>query len=255
MAHQQTLAPTNFTRGVDTYNKDNRDKKDKTLQTDNDLSLSSYGIASYEALCPEDFSSLPLAESQERGALLHLSKATAPTPLDEDQVKSFIIQLFDNGEDSSQRYKLKIRLNLTDGTNPEFIASLTKDPRNFKKHIPGPTAQDIKDMVMTERQRVKSLTGNYPWMGKFHLNHGAGNKRRTIQIEPDTLALVWWDAEERGWSGVFKIQNFAREFDLFEQYVTAKQKASGVRAQDNWKNPKYDKTVRPLTWAQKRGLA
>lgn len=243
------------TKGVGYYNKDNRDKKDKTLQEENTFLSSSDGIASYEALSPEDFLLKPLASSQEEETQSQLLPvATAPTPLDMDQIKSCIFQLFDNGEESSQRYKYKIRLNLTDGSNPEFIASLTKDLRNFKKHIPEPNRQEIIDIVMEERKRIKLATGNWPYIGKLHINPGAGAHRKTIQNEPDTVVIIWWDPEERGWSGVVKIQNWAHEFDLFEDYLTPKQRAQGVRAQDNWKNPKYDTRVRPLTWAEQRAL-
>ena len=105
---------------------------------------------------------------------------------------------------------------------------------------------------MEERKRIKALTGNWPYIGKLHINTGAGAHRKTIQNEPDTLVIVWWDPEERGWSGVVKLQNWIHEFDLFTDYLSPKQKSQGVKAQDTWKNPKHDKTIRPLTWAEQR---
>ena len=241
-------------KGVGYYNKDNREnkyKKDKTLPTNNAFPPSSLGLASEEALKSiED--SVPLAFSQEEGALPHLSPAGAPTPLDENQIKSCIFQLFDNGETSTQRYKFKIRLNLTDGTNPEFIASLTKDFRNFKKYIPEPYRQDIIDMAQEERHRVKKMTGSFPYCGKLHLNQGFSTSRKAIQTEPDTLIICWWDPEEWGWSGVIKIQNWALEFDLFSENLTANQKKQAVKAQGTWQNPKYQKHQRPKTWAEQR---
>lgn len=253
------IAPIFSNKGVHTYNIDNRDNKDNKNNychlDNNSFSTSSVGIASVEALSPEDLSLKPLAFSQEEEALPQLSvAATAPTPLDADQMRGCIFQLFDNGETARQRYKFKIRLNLTDGSNPEFIASLTKDFRNFKKYIPEPYRQDIIDMVGEERHRIKRVTGSFPYCGKLHLNTGIGNRNATKQTEPDTFVIVWWDPEEKGWSGVIKFQNWAHEFDLFTEYLTAKQKAMGVKCQDNWQNPKYDKKVRPLTWAQQRAL-
>jgi len=239
-------------KGVDTYNIDNRDNKDNKnnycLRDNNSVSLISLGVASDEALKTNDLSSCQKRETESQ-----LSVAGgAPTPLDQDQLRGCIFQLFDNGETARQRYKFKIRLNLIDKTNPEFIASLTKDFRNFKKYIPEPYRQDIIDMVQEERHRIKQLTGSFPYCGKLHLNTGnTGNS----QIEPDTFVIVWWDPEEKGWSGIIKFQNWAHEFDLFTEYLTAKQRAMGVKCQDNWQNPKYDKKVRPLTWAQKRGFA
>jgi len=241
----------NLKKGVDTYNKDNKENKENKNNycplDYNSFQIQSLGIASYEALSPLDFSQVAKAEP------IVSVEATAPTPLTADQIRSCVYQLFDNGEQALQRYKFKIRFNLTDGTNPEFIASLTKDFRNFKKYIPEKNRQLIIDVAADERKRIKKLTGSWPYLGKLHANPGAGAHRKTIQIEPDTLVVVWWDAEERGWSGVVKLQNWVHEFDLFDQYLTAKQKSQGVRAQDNWQNPKYNRTVRPLTWAEQRG--
>ena len=257
MTSKQILEKILATRGVDTYNidnKDNKDNKNNYSERDNRFALSSFGLASDEALvnslCVLSESPLDLAKGE--GALPLVSgEDEAPTPLDINQVERLIIQLFDNGEEAFQRYKLKVRLNLTDKTNPEFIASLTKDLRNFKKYIPEPYRDEIIEMAVQERKRIKEQFGVYPYIGKFHLNTGIGG---TSQIEPDTLAIVWWDDENKGWSGIFKIQNFAREFDLFTDRITAKQKLMCVKAQDNWINPKYDKKVRPKTWAQQRGL-
>jgi len=240
-------------KGVESYNTDNTEKRDKTLTTDNDFSHSISGIEADASLKLPLESPLDLANGEGTKSSL-LPEATAPTPLTADQIRSCVFQLFDNGEESSQRYKYKLRLNLIDGTNPEFIASLTKDFRNFKKYIPEPNRQQIIDVATAERRRIKQLTGNWPYLGKLHSNPGAGAHRRSIQIEPDTLVVIWWDPEERGWSGAVKLQNWVHEFDLFDHYLTAKQKSQGVRAQDNWQNPKYDQRVRPLTWAQQRGI-
>jgi len=254
MANKQSNS-LNLKKGVGYYNIDNRENKDKKENIANRFSLISSGIeadASLERPLSGPLES-PLDLAKGEGALpCMFPGATGPTPLDADQIRSCIFQLFDNGEESVQRYKYKLRLNLIDGTNPEFIASLTKDLRNFKKHIPGDNRQQIIDVAMAERKRIKQLTGNWPYIGKLHLNPGYDNHRKTIQIEPDTLVVIWWDPEERGWSGAVKLQNWVHEFDLFEQYITPKQRTQGVRAQDNWQNPKYDKRQRPKTWAEQR---
>lgn len=239
-------------KGVGYYNIDNKENKDKKDNMQNSFPSSSSGLvadATQNSLCPQDLSSSQEREAEPQSSVL----VGAPTPLDMNQVKGFIVQLFDNGETAYQRHKLKLRLNLLDNSNPEFIASLTKDIRNFKKYIPEPNRNEIIAIATEERKRIRKEFGVYPYIGKFHLNSGFKNNATNKQIEPDTLAIVWWDAENRGWSGIFKIQNFAREFDLFDQYLTAKQKAQGVKAQDTWRNPKFDKTPRPLTWAQQRG--
>lgn len=248
---EQVLAAIAPLKGVGYYNKDNkenRDNKDKTLGvTDNHFLIESLGI-----VADATQKSSPLLEVKREGALSHLSRATAPTPLTACQIRSCVMQLFDNGEQAAQRYKYKLRLNLIDGTNPEFIASLTKDLRNFKKHVPGVNRQEIIDLAMEERRLIKKNTGAYPWIGKLHLNQSRGEERKTIQNEPDTLVIIWWDPEERGWAGIVKLQDWVHKFDLFDDYITAKQKAGGVRAQDNWQNPQHDKRARPKTWAEQR---
>lgn len=253
LTKEQILKSISDNRGVHYYNEDNKENKDNEdnySEHENRFRPISFGLASEEALvnCFEEDLSSSQKEAEE-----DLSSSET-LPLDSDQVERFIIQLFDNGPDAFQRYKLKIRLNLVDKENPEFIASLTKDIRNFKKYIPESCRAEIIQMAQEERQRIKKQYGIYPYLGKFHLNVGAarGKKKVCNQIEPDTFAVVWWDDENKGWSGIFKIQNFAREFDLFTDYLTPKQKLQGVKAQDNWTNPKYDKTVRPQTWAEKR---
>lgn len=251
------------TRGVGYYNEDNKNNEDNEnnySKQENRFLPSSSGIEANASLIDSsiDLVESPLDLAKGEGALPCVSgQVGAPTPLDMDQVERFIVQLFDNGESAYQRYKLKLKLNLTDKTNPEFIASLTKDLRNFKKYIPEPYRDEIIEMAIQERKRIKEQFGVLPYIGKFHFNTGStpSRKKTCNQIEPDTLAIVWWDPVEKGWSGIFKIQNFAREFDLFTEYLTPKQKSMGVKAQDNWTNPKYDKKIRPKTWAQKRGLA
>jgi len=251
MANKQSSS-LNLEKGVGYYNIDNKENKNKKENIENRFLPISSGIEADASLVAAPLAS-PLDSANGEGALPCTTLAAgAPTPLDQDQIKSCIFQLFDNGEASTQRYKYKLRLNLTDGTNPEFIASLTKDLRNFKKHVPGPNRQAIIDVAMAERKRIKAMTGNWPYIGKLHLNPGYGAHKKTVQVEPDTLVVIWWDADDRGWSGAVKLQNWVHEFDLFEQYVTPKQKAQGVRAQDNWQNPRYDKRSRPLTWAEQR---
>ena len=247
-------ATKNLEIGVGAYNKDNRDNKENKnnyCERDNKFSPISSGLASDEAPESDQEDQRSLSFGQKTGALPHLSQARAPTPLDADQIKSCILQLFDNGETARQRYKFKVRLNLTDGTNPEFIASLTKDFRNFRKYIPEPYKDDIIKLARHIREQVKKQHNNIAYVGKLHMND-ATDPRATKQIEPNTFVSVWWNPEERGWSGTILFQNWHHQFDLFSEYLTAKQKSMGVKCQDNWQNPKYDKRVRPLTWAEQR---
>lgn len=254
MKNNQTLdIDLSTTIGVGYYNinnTDKKDKKDKTLNEENPFSSSSFGQSALHA------SNCQLLQCQQEEELLDSKAEPVASPsLSKDDILRCIMQLFDNGEGSSQRYKFKIRLNLVDKSNPEFIANMTKDFRNFKKYIPAPYRNEIIEMAREERKRIKELTGFYPYLGKLHMNKSRASNRVRNQIEPDTLVVIWYDEEERGWSGIIKLQDWAHEFDLFSQYLTQKQKDNKVKCQDVWVNPKHDKTVRPLTWAQQTGRA
>lgn len=178
----------------------------------------------------------------------------APTPtLTESMVERAVIQLFDNGAGQYQRYKLKIRLNLVnDKSNPEFIASLTQDMRNFKKYIPEQGRSDVIDIARQLRQSIKETFGVYPWIGKFHFNNGFQPGRSAIQIEPMTFAGLWFNQHYQGWSGMIQIYEWAYKFDLFDNNITARQRQAGVVAQSFFANPTHSKIERPKTWAEQR---
>lgn len=243
--------PETFTTGVDYYNKEEQRRTKNNLLVEapasstkkNDFSSSSSGLEADASLSPSATGvvvSEPVVVAPEEGFTLT-----------EDMIKRAPIQLWDNGEKAFRRYKLKVRVNMTSGDNPEFISSLTKDFRNFKRYIP----EDCRDHIIKQatliRNMIKDKFDVYPYLGKFHLSKTyTKGKRSSNQIEPWTFAAVWWDSEERGWSGLLCIHDWAHEFDLFEDNLTAKQKASGCKAATLYINPKHDQRVRPLTWAQ-----
>lgn len=245
---RKTTTPTELEGvGVHYYNIYNRDNKNNIKNIDNDFSNQALISASDEALDPP---------GQEREAqpqdIVALQAPTPALPLDQDQVRSCVVQLFDNGESSSQRYKVKVRLNLTDGTNPEFIGSVTKDFRNFKKYIPQPYTEEIIDFARQYRQRVKQQYGVLAYLGKLHFNTHRSSHRQAIQIEPNTVVAVYWDKEEMGWSGMLQIQNFCIQFDMFSDTLTELQRRSGIKAQEIWRNPTIKTVTRPQTWAERR---
>lgn len=240
---------TKTKKGVGYYNIYNSDNSYNEDNYANSLPSRSLGIASVEALSPEGLSS-----SQEGAEPLTVVPRTqAPTPLRNDEILGWICQLFDNGETAYQRYKLKFKLNLTDGTNPEFIASLTKDLRNFRKYLPEHNREDILTYVGRRRKELKAETGHFPYLGKLRLNLGVkSNKQTTNRVEPNTFVIVWWDTENRGWSAELYMQDWMINFDLFAEYLTARQRAQGIKAQEHWRNPKYDTRTVAKTWAELR---
>lgn len=175
-------------------------------------------------------------------------------PITTDMVRSCVVQFFDNGELVRQRYRFKVRLNLTDGTNPEFISGLTKRWSDFVRHIPSECRREIIDLVSAERHSIRKRTGHFPYIGKFHLNQGPTRGRHNHQTEPYTLVIVWYDNIEREWMCIFKIYDFAVEIGLSKDYVTQRQREHNVKLQGQWQNPKHDRRPRPLTFAQRRSL-
>ena len=255
---QQVLdAIRNKDRGVQ-YNKDNKENKenkDNILSMNNWVSPGSLGLEAYASLDPE----LDCVVSGQQEEAEHLDSSPSGTlpstpPLTFENVNSTIVQLFDNGENSSQRYKIKVRLNLTDGENPEFVASLTKDRRNFKKYIPEECREEITQMADEERKRIKALTGSYPYIGKFHFNQGVSTRSHRTEVEPYTLAVVWYNPEDKGWSCIVRLYDWAVELDLFSEHLTDKQKKSNVKAQATWQHPRMTKINRPKTWAEQRRI-
>lgn len=180
--------------------------------------------------------------------------ASEPTPLGMKDVKRCLVQLWDNGETSRQRYKLKIRLNLADGTDADFIAALTKDPRNFIKHTAD--KELARNWRKLSNDKVKAEYGVKPWLGKFHMVQGGGYKEGFHQqtVEPNCFATVWWDEEAKDWSATIMMYDFAlEEIDMQSRNVTDKQRAQGCRSSRLWINPIFqDEKPRPLTWAESR---
>lgn len=233
-------------KGVDYYNiEEQRITKYNILE--GLASPSSFGLEAYA-------SQSPLLECQQEEGLLD-PKAEPETPeapiLDESHVTRCLIQLFDNGETARQRYKLKIRINLRDGSNAEFVAPLTKDRRTFTRYIPEPGRNDVIKYADQFAKEVKRDHNVRTWLGKPHANLGRSSKKTRNQIEPESFVAVYYDQIEHGWSGVIKIYNFVILFDLYDD-MTLKQKLSGVKGQTLWINSKYQ-LPRPKTWAQRTG--
>ena len=179
-----------------------------------------------------------------------------PTPsvLDQNQVARCLVQLWDNGETSRQRYKLKVRLNLTDGSDIDFVAALTKDPRNFLKHT-----ADKELARRWKNQSIRFVLDNFkvkPWLGKFHLVNGAYTSSfHTQVVEPNCFATAWWDEEAREWSATIMLYDFSlEEIDMQARNVTEAQNKKGCRSSRLWINPAHDQRPRALTWAEQRGM-
>jgi hypothetical protein len=170
--------------------------------------------------------------------------------IDQSQIERAMIQFWDNGPSVKQRYKVKVRLNLIDKTNPQFIAPVTKDWGNFKKYIPQESREETLDAVRGWRKEVKEHYGVYPYIGKFHLQ----NPDKHIQVEPHTWAGVYYSQIAEHWKCVVKMYDWVYQCDFETDYITTAQKLKGLHAQHLYINPEHDKRVRPLTYAEQRRL-
>jgi hypothetical protein len=228
------------------------DNKEEQKITKSNGSTSSTSVASPTATVSQEV--LPLEEALASGDAVK----SEPAPvLDRSMIERAMITFFDNGETAKQRYKIAIRINLKDVSSqlhPEFIAPLTKDGRSFRRYSAPGTRDDLIDFHNELRIHVKQQgVDNKPYFGKFHLNHkNWGEGQNKIQVEPLSYASVWYDGE--GWSGVIKLYDFVLPFDLFTNSITKRQSLLNVKSTYLWQNPKYERTQRPLTWAQKRAL-
>lgn len=204
---------------------------------------------------PQSRGSQELSDSQPRGEVEPLDSGgwvKAAAPLGNHNVKRALVQLFKNPNGAK---KVKIRLNLDDGENPEFIAPL--QPRsnltNFLKHT-GEYKEQAREWFKELRAHSKSRYGVTPQQGKFHLKTGKReNKMQTITVEPECYCAVSYCQEDRVYVGYLKLYDLWLPEIVFEdQYLSEKQRKSSVRGQTLWINPRFDERVRPLTWQERR---
>lgn len=226
--------------GVEYYNiEEQKYNKEEHITT-----MSSFGL-----LCEAS----PLEDSMPRGEgePLDSGAEAEEAPLGPHNVKRALIQLFKN----DTQKKVKIRVNLSDGSNAEFIAPLqrTSNLTNFLKHT-GEYKEDARQWFTTLRKHCKDTYGARPEQGKFHLNTGKRtNKIKTITVEPDCYASVVYNAQDRIYVGYVKLYDLILEDIQFEsEYLTNLQKKTNVKGQYLYINPCFDLRKRPKTFAQLR---
>lgn len=226
--------------GVDYITKNNKEK-----QRNNNVQLEPSAFASGQDSVLKD------QDPKGKGNDSSQDVIPSSTPLREIDVKRCVVQLFDNGEESRQRYKLKIRLNLVDGSDVDFIAPLTKDARNFLKHTAD--RELARDWKTQSYQLIQKQYGVKPWLGKFHLVRNTyTSKHHTQVVEPNCFATVWWDDEARDWTATIMLYDFSlEEIDLQNRNVQPAQRAAGCRSSKIWTNPQHQE-ARPKTWAELR---
>ena len=168
-------------------------------------------------------------------------------------IKRSVWQIFRN---DTGAYKIKCRLNMTDGDSVEFIAPLQKTPKksNFVKHAPDP--EQASDFWCDSRRFVKNKYNIQPLLGKFHEKTGGRkNVKQSFTVEPECYAAVWFDQELKSYRFSAKIYDYTMHEEIIDDaYITQKQKDTGVVGQTLWINPAYDTRQRPITAAERRRL-
>jgi len=238
--------------GVEYYNieEQKNNKEEHIATTPSLISLDKASPNSIDSLLAQE-----RLDSRERKVVMEDEISEEEPPLGPHNVKRAIVQLFNN--EGGQR-KLKIRLNLDDGTNAEFIAPMQPKSNltNFLRYT-ADSKEVAREVFTGMRKHVKDLLGVTPQQGKFHENTGArATTMKPIQVEPGCYGAIGWNGEDKtyiGWIVLYGL--YLRAFALDDGYISDKQKASGVRGQYLWINPKFDQRKRPLTWAEKRKQA
>lgn len=223
--------------GVDYYNIDN-----EFITNDN-----RENIPKCFSLLTEANASSKLSSSQEVAKPEVVVEAQAPTPPSDTNVKKMITQIFYN-DNSTQKHKLKVRLNHVDATNTEWIATMNKDARVFRKHNDLELARGW--IQMTRQQFSQEQGFKTPYYGKFHLHRDHNGVVPGIQKEPGCFASMSYNTQDESWYTIIAIYDFIGTYEYDYNY-TKKQKAQGVKAQLVWTNPKIYAQTAPQTWAQR----
>ena len=233
--------------GVDYYNIDNIENK--LIINDNRENIA-HNISPHASEAVASNKSFP---SQEVAKPESVSETQAPTPNppSDTNVTRMIAQIFHN-ENSTQKHKLKVRLNHTDNTNTEWIATMNKDARIFRKHTDLELAR--KWIAATKKQFASELGYKTPYYGKFHLHLDAHGICKGIQKEPGCYASMSYNTEDESWYAMLAIYSWMGVYE-FDYNFTLKQKQQGVKAQLVFTNPTVYKKRAPQTWAERNGYA
>jgi hypothetical protein len=221
------------TNGVEYYNIDN-----KSIRKDNEENI----VNTFSLLAS---TSSNKNSSQEEAKPEGQVVAQAPTPPSMDTVLRMVSQIFYN-TNSTQKHKLKVRLNHTDKTNTEWIATMNKDARIFRRHTDLELARGW--IQATKRKFSQELGYKTPYYGKFHLHKDHNGVVPGIQKEPNCYASMAYNTEDESWYVMLAIYDFIATVE-YDYNFSKQQKAQGVRAQTVWTNPKNYRGGQ--TWAQR----
>lgn len=221
-----------LTNGVGYYNIDNKFiTKDNRENIVNTFSL-------LDAAEPQK----TLSSSQQKAKPKEVVVAQAPTP---QNVKRMVTQIFRN-DNSTQKHKIKVRFNHTDGTNTEWIATMNKDARIFRRHNNLELARGW--IHKTRSQFAQEFGYKTPYYGKFHCHRDQHGVVPGIQKEPNCYASMAYNTEDDSWYAMIAIYDFMGVYE-YDYNFTRQQRQNGVKAQLVWTNP--ETYTGGETWAQR----
>jgi hypothetical protein len=228
--------------GVDYYNIDNKHITKDNLENIVELD-SSFESGGYASL---NYSTQGEAEPNAQ------VKIQAPTPPSEDTVLRMVTQIFYN-EKANQKHKIKVRLNHTDNTSTEWIATMNKDARIFRRHNDLQLARGW--IEATRREFTQEQGYKKPYYGKFHCHKdNTGTVLPGIQKEPECFASMAYNTVDESWYAMIAIYGWGGVYE-YDYNFNQRQKEQGVRAQLVYTNPKlYKKGCGAITYAERMGL-
>ena len=225
--------------GVDYYNIDN-----KHIIKDNRENIVEY-FSSFESGGKASSNSRGQGvETESLGAVIE----QAATPPSEDTVLRMISQIFYN-ENSTQKHKIKVRLNHSDNTSTEWIATMNKDARIFRRHNDLEIARGW--IAATRREFTQEQGYKKPYYGKFHCIKDAQGPLPGIQKEPECFASMAYNTVDESWYVMLVIYDWGGTYE-YDYNFNKRQKEQGVRAQLVYTNPKlYKKHQGAKTYAER----
>lgn len=230
--------------GNDVYNKEEyKDNKEEYIANGSSLLSSGRTSSSDQEALPQG----SLDPAERRSGIDSL-----PPPISQDDVARAYITLFKN----PKRNSISVRLNLADGNNVQFIASLQPKGNltSFLRHT-GTHKEQAREWFVALRKHCKETYGNRPQTGKFHENNYLKtDKLQPTTVEPGCYASVVYDPFEKVYKAWLMIYDFSLEgIDLDDGNLTDAQRANNVRGSHLYINPTHDKRKRPQTWAERTG--
>jgi hypothetical protein len=232
-----------FQDGVDYYNIDN-----VLITKDNEENIPS----NISSIGTEAVASHQLSFSQEVAKPKSIVEAQAPTPTlpCEDTILKMITQIFHN-ENSTQKHKIKVRLNHTDRTNSEWIATMNKDPRVFRKHN---DLELAREWIAKTREIFCEQDGyKTPYYGKFHCHKDENGVIPGNKKEPGCFASMAYNTVDESWYTIIAIYDWIGVYE-YDYNFTTRQREQGVKAQLVYTNPKLYSQRNPQTYASRNGL-